>query len=205
MLTQEQKDGLGVALNEAEWLGIAGNAEAHLVAISLRVLALPADELPPVESAIVTLSLSGVSRIAASLRDGRWDDEEADVVGLDLAELPNTVSSFGGMPIYGWTFVDPPENEWVHWSNRLSLDVTLSGAANAHVIDLFQEGGSGRPRHLDLRVWFAELKVLDGDLRQVPLDEFIASGVRWWDGLYSRDPRTSGHGIIPLTPENRTE
>lgn len=34
--------------------------------------------------------------------------------------------------------------------------------------------------------------------RGIALRDFIAAGVRWWDGLYAGDHRTSGHGIFPF-------
>ena len=109
--------------------------------------------------------------------------------------------SFGGCPIYGWEFIDPAEESWSNWRDRLSVDVRLSHDESPHVIDLFQEGGSGKPRHLDLRIWFAQIRITTYEERDIPVPEFIASGVRWWDGLHSGDPRTSGKGSFPLRGE----
>ena len=53
------------------------------------------------------------------------------------------------------------------------------------------------PRHLDLRIWFRELHIHRSTGEEIPLQEFIDGGVRWWDGLYAGDPRTSGNGIYP--------
>jgi hypothetical protein len=54
---------------------------------------------------------------------------------------------------------------------------------------------------LDLRIWFTQIRITTYEERDIPVPEFIASGVRWWDGLHSGDPRTSGKGIFPLRGE----
>ncbi|HEU5107658.1 MAG TPA: hypothetical protein VFT95_03695 [Micromonosporaceae bacterium] len=56
------------------------------------------------------LNLDGLRRRAASLRDGWWNDPEAAVLPLTLAGLDAAVRSFGGCPIYGWEFIDPPQD-----------------------------------------------------------------------------------------------
>lgn len=131
-----------------------------------------------------------MSRIAASLRTGWWNDNAAEVIPLEVNDIDATVRSFGGCPIYGWQFIDPPAESWSNWRDRLSLDARLGEEESAHVIDVFQEGGSASPRYLDLRIWFAQIRITTHDDRHIPLLEFIASGVRWWNGLHCGDPRT---------------
>ncbi|MEU6787743.1 hypothetical protein ABZ912_51865 [Nonomuraea angiospora] len=194
-LTTEQVDGLNVALNEAAWLGIDVDVASMRATVLFDVLALPA-EGPASDETNIALLLDGVSRVAASLRNGWWDDADATVEVLSLPGLDTAVRDFGGNSIYGWEFIDPPEESWAGWRERLSLDANLSEDPAPHVLDLFQEGGGG-PRHLDLRVWFRELRVRRGAGEEVPVQEFIDGGVRWWDGLYAGDPRTTGKGIIP--------
>lgn len=203
-LTEDQKSGLGVALNEAAWLGISINEESHQVALGFRVLALPADSSAQRDDTIVTLLLSGVTRIAASLRSGRWDDPRAEVMPLTIELLPEVVRSFGGSPIYGWDFIDPAEDAWRDWRNRLSFDATVSDVPSAQVIELFQESGSGVARHLDFRAWFGELQVFDDHRNEIALEEFIAAGVRWWEGLHAGDPQTQGHGIVSGARSSRS-
>ncbi len=199
-ISEEDRDGLNIALNEATWIGISVDTTARRARLLLDVLSLPQDGPAPPECPVV-LTLDRVSRIAASLRKGRWDDAEAQVTPLALDDLDAAVRSFGGCPIYGWEFFDPPAESWLHWRERLSLDARLAREESPHVIDLFQEGGSAEPRHLDLRIWFELLRVTTPDERDIPLSGFIASGVRWWDGLHSGDHRTGGKGIFPLRPE----
>jgi hypothetical protein len=73
----------------------------------------------------VIVAVNHVSRIAASLRMGRWNDEAAQVIPLEITDLGATVRSFGGCPVYGSEFIDPPEESWVQWRDRLSVDARL--------------------------------------------------------------------------------
>ena len=196
-ISEDERDGLNVALNEATWAAIDVDVTARRVRLLLNVLSLPPEGVASAGSRVI-VAVSQVSRIAASLRMGWWNDEAAEVVPLDVADLDATVRSFGGCPVYGWEFIDPPEASWLHWRDRLSVDARLDPGQSPHVIDLFQEGGSAQPRHLDLRIWFAQIQITTPDNGDIPLPDFIAPGVRWWDGLYSGDSRTSGQGIFPF-------
>ncbi|MEV6967768.1 hypothetical protein AB0M47_21935 [Hamadaea sp. NPDC051192] len=193
-LTDDQRDGLNRALNEATWLGLTVDADAGRVTTTFDVLTLP-EVGPSPEHALATLVLDGVSRVAASLRNGMWYDRTASVETLQLAQLPETVDRVSGHPIYGCEFVDPPERSWASWRDRLSLDVNLAEPPGRHVLDLFQEAGRIL-QHLDLRIWFDSLRVTDPDGGEIPLQDFIDGGVRWWDALFARDPRTQGRGIV---------
>ena len=98
--------------------------------------------------------------------------------------------------------VDRPEaNNFAAWSDRLSLDWRSEPGGLEHTLDLFQEGYD---RHLDLRIWFDELRVFTPEHEEIALQDFMVGGVRWWDGLYANDPRTAGHGIAPLAGNGRT-
>jgi hypothetical protein len=195
-LSEEQRHGLNVALNEATWLGIDVDQTGDRAAVFVEALTLPAEGPAPQDTA-AALVLTGVSRIAASLRHGWWNDADAEIEQVALADLDTVVRSFGGCPIYGWEFIDPPEESWASWRDRLSLDTALSSEPAPHVLDLFQEGGSGNRRHLDLRVWFRDLHIMRRTGEHIALQEFIDGGLRWWDGLHAGDPRTDGKGIVP--------
>jgi hypothetical protein len=195
-LTNDQRDGLNAALNEAAWLGIDVDVKAARAAVMVEVLTLPAHGPAPNDTT-VALILGGVSRVAASLRNGWWNDTEAPVQPLALADLDATVRSFGGCPVYGWEFVDPPQESWADWRDRLSLDANLSAEPAGHVLELFQEGDPLSPRHLDLRIWFNTLRIARRTGDEVPLQEFIDGGIRWWNGFYAGDPRTGSKGIVP--------
>ncbi len=80
-------------------------------------------------------------------------------------------------------------------SGHLSLDFRAEGTSLNHTLHLFQED---RQQKLDVCVWFDQLDVRDRSSNALSLDEVIAGGKRWWDGLHSGDPRTRTSGIHPL-------
>lgn len=195
MLTEDIRSGLNVALNESRFLSVQVDRAVRSAMVWFEVLTLPEDGPPPADT-VVALAVRGMTRVAASLREGRWDNREATVTPVTLDRLDAVVREFSGSAIYGWDFIDPPDESWAHWRERLSLDEVLSTEAADHVLDLFQEGATVS-RHLDLRLWFTEMSVVDRHGREIELEQFVADGVRWWDALYAGDSRTDGHGIVP--------
>jgi hypothetical protein len=146
-----------------------------------------------------TLRLSGVSRVVASYRAGRWDDPDAVALPLEVGGLRELLRRNGGTPIYGWKFVDNDDDQsWPDWRERLSLDLTLCGPGGHH-LTLFQDL-QGKA-HLDLRAWFGELSVLDGAGGRLDLDAFIAGGVRWWDEMYAGARSDLAPGIVTLAAD----
>jgi hypothetical protein len=195
VLTEDIRSGLNVALNESRLLSVQVDPVARTAKVWFEVLSLP-EEGPAPADTVVSVVVRGVTRVAVSLREGRWDDREAAVTQVALDRLDGVVREFGGSAIYGWEFIDPPEESWTRWRERLSLDQVLSTEAADHVLELFQEGATVS-RHLDLRLWFTELSVVDRYGQEIELGQFVAGGVRWWDALYAGDSRTDGHGIVP--------
>ena len=201
-LSEELTHDLNVALNEATLIGAEVNVADRVAALTFAVLRLPSDDGPPPDDDRVQFILGPVGRLAASLRDGRSDDLDAPVEQFALDQLLEVVLSFKGRSVYGWEFLDRPERDnFAAWSDRLSLDWRSEPGGLSHTLDLFQEGYD---RHLDLRIWFDELRVFTPDCEEIALSDFAAGGVRWWDGLYANDPRTAGHGIAPLAGNGRT-
>ena len=201
-ITPDVAHGLGYALNEATLLGIEPYEDEREVRLGFSVLALPETESGP-RSATVTLVLSPVGRIAVSYRLGKWNDEGAPVQPLPLTELADLVHGFRQQPIYGWEFVDSPEERWAHWKDRLSVDVDWEREGRTHVLDVFQEDLSwGKERILDVRVWFHDLEVLDAQGYPINVTEFVERGRQWWAALATGDPRTHGHGIYGLSPDS---
>ncbi|HEY6324124.1 MAG TPA: hypothetical protein VJA16_21485 [Thermoanaerobaculia bacterium] len=194
-LSVEEKQSLGVALNEARLLGVELDPERRLAAATLAVHTLPETGPGPPDSR-VQLLFSPVGRLAASLRRGAWNDPAAEVETFSLDQLLGIVQSCRG-PVYGWEFFDLHDEQLRRWGDRLSLDFRAGDDGLSHSILLFQEFDTPQ-RHLDLLIWFDRLEVRDPADRPLTLAEFAAGGKRWWDGLYAGDPRTAGAGIMPL-------
>lgn len=195
---------LNVALNESSWCYAEAMSDGSVVDLGFQVLTLPvAGPEPDLMARSIRFHLFSVGRIAASLRMGRWNDVDAAVEPFALKDLNEVVEGFGGCPIYGWEFIDGPEKSWNHWKDRLSLNSVFPRGSDEHVFDLFQESALGPDRHLDVRIWFRDLSVFDYEENPISLEDFSAGGKRWWDALHAGDPRTSGHGIVPLKPEEK--
>ncbi|MEH2181838.1 hypothetical protein [Nostoc sp.] len=192
-LTQEDIDGLSVALNEATVLGFEVSDQHRVAAATFEVLTLPEQGNPP-EDSRVQFIFAPIGRIAASLRLGRWDDDTAQVVPFTIDQLLRVVQNFRGQPIYGWEFFDIHQKDFSRWADRLSVDCLWEPEGLSHSITLFQEGND---KHLDICLWFDDFIIKDPHGNQIPLANFVAGGKRWWDGLYSGDKRTEGHGIFP--------
>jgi hypothetical protein len=195
-VTPDQVDGLGVALNEADWHDLT--VDGDTVSALLTVLARD-DNGDEVADPRRTLRMSGCARLVASYRPVRQDESLGDPLPLDLAGVRAVLHRSGGAPIYGWEFVDAPVPEWLR-SQQLSLDQPLGGAGG-HDLTLFQDL-QGKA-HLDLRVWFSDLSVVDGAGRPLDLDGFIAAGVRWWDAMYAGQRSDRAPGIVALAPPRR--
>jgi hypothetical protein len=193
-LSDDLRAGLEVALNEADFCDLRINERTGEVQLLMVVLTLP-EVGPEPEDRRTVLSCEGVSRVLASLRHGRWDDETAPVEELRLQDLPLTVRSFGSQPIHGWDFLDLPESGNAAWKRQASIDFSVGQGRGEHSIDVFQESVAGPPRHLDLRIEFDELTVRDATGESLELEDFAAGGRRWWAALETSDPRVEGHGI----------
>jgi hypothetical protein len=184
--TPEQLGGLNVALNEAKLLNLELDVLRRLATVELNVLTLP-EEGPAPQDALMGLWLSPVGRVAATLASGAGQIERTRIE--DLSEV---VRAFGGLPIYGWEFFD---SEASLGFEGLSLDCSFADGGLDHTLHLFQESGRGK---LDVQLWFDGLQIRDAVGHDVSIDTFIAGGKRWWDGVFSGDPRTNGSGIQPL-------
>lgn len=87
-------------------------------------------------------SLYQCGRIVAALRESRWDDLLAVPVLFAVEDLLEVVQSFGGLPVYGWEFINHHDRAIDHWKKRTSLAVERHGGSLENRISLFQEGAS---------------------------------------------------------------
>ncbi len=187
---------IGVALNEATLLGAEYDPVRNIVGITFSVLTLPDDESAEPSDPRRQIILTDIGRIAAALRDARWNDFSAQTVPMDVSDLLSTVQSFGGQPIYGWEFINNHDQAFDHWKDVLSLDFMPPNGSLENRLMLFQESATS-DRHLDLWVWFADFLIRDAAGNRIEISEFTAGGKRWWDAMYAGDPRAQGHGIVP--------
>lgn len=197
--SQEQLSAFGAALNEATLLAVDVDAGQRTAALTFDVLSLPPDDGPP-PRAHVRLVLQPVGRIAASLRHGDVDDDDARLEEFALDRLPEVVAGFADAQstLYGWGYLDvPDEQDFTEWKGRLSLDWRSGPGGVSHTLDLFQEAIWTPQRHLDMRFWFDEVRIVGADGREIPFAEFTAGGVRWWRGFFGGDQRTGGLGFSP--------
>jgi hypothetical protein len=195
-VTPDQVDGLGVALNEADWHDLT--VDGDTVSALLTVLARDVDG-EEVADPRRTLRMSGCARLVASYRPLRDDDTSSGPLPLDLDSVREVLHRNGGTPIYGWKFIDAPAPGWLR-AQQFSLDLVLGGAGG-HDLTLFQDL-QGKAQ-LDVRVWFRDLSVLDGTGHPYDLDDFIAAGVRWWEAMYAGRRSDRAPGIVALAPARR--
>jgi hypothetical protein len=191
---------LDVALNESRWLDMDVDAGRRSATATFEVLTLPPEGQPPSDARLI-LVFEPVGRIAASLTHIDDPKEGRRVVELDLADLSQTVRSFGGCPVYGWDFFDRTDDDFEKWSSRLSLDLVWPPGGQNHSIQLFQEGietnalvlnPDNAGRNLDLRLWFDGVQAFTPSGDQISLGDVAAGGGRWWTAMRAGDPRTSG-------------
>ena len=191
-LSDELRQGLNTVLSEATFLGISFDEARAQCRVSLQALSLPDEN----RERAVTLLLSGVGRVAASLRRQQWDDDGPVVLPLQIDQLDDAVHSFGGGALHGSEFVDAPESSWSLWSELLSFDTTLSDGPTPHLLELSQEEGT-EPRELDMRVWFDGITAVDPAGAEIDLQTLIDRGVRWWTAHDAGDPRTINLEVVP--------
>lgn len=189
--TDLDKDGLNTALTEAICLGMQVNKADARIRIPLEVLTA-ADGTPRSDKR-VDLVLLGVGRVAASMRFHWWTtlEPEETVLPLSVESLDEAVHAFGGGCLHGWEFIDPPESSWSKWEKLLSFDTDLGTENTAHVLELTQQEGSNN-RELDVRIWFTDLVIEEQPGgQQIPVQEFVNGGKKWWRAHHNSDPRTT--------------
>jgi hypothetical protein len=186
--------GLNTALAGATCLAVAVDAAARL-RLELEVLTLPVDGPPPADRRI-RMTLTGVSRVAASLRRQGWDDTRPEIFPLTLDTLDEAIAGFDGGALHGWEFIDVDDSGWALWRELLSFDTVIAQHTPAHILEFSQHEGVDS-RELDVRVWFEDVTVETAAGRTITLAEFIAGGARWWKAHDACDPRTMLPNVAP--------
>ena len=194
-ISAEDCDAIGVALNEAILHGVEVDPERRVVGVTLEIRALPAEGSPPADARVQVL-LRPVGRIAAALLRGASDSPDAKVVPFAIEELPERVDSVPGGGIYGWKFVDVHEEQLRWWGSKLSLDWRSGEDGLSHSLYLFKDLDANS--ELDLLIWFDSFRIFTPDFREIEFADFLAGGRRWWEAFRANDPRTAGHGLVPL-------
>ncbi len=195
MSVPDLKRQIALLLDEASVLGFEFDPALRTAVLTVRALTLPEGDGPA--GSTHQLRFRNLTRLAASLRKGLWSDRNAPVEPLELSELSSVIDSFGPREIYGEHFIDSTD-DWLRlWGDRLSLDWQVApGTAARYSFDFFQEGGQAR--HLDVRIWFDDVEVLDEFGVPESLEQVAEAALRWWAALRAGDPRTASSGIIPL-------
>ena len=147
MKPEELRHRIGLALNEATLLGVEFDKEKNLVACSFALVAMDKDGNVPEDNRLLFI-FKPVGRFVASLRNGHWDDKNAEVEKFEPENILEIIQSFKGLSIYGWDFINCGDKDFGTWKDRLSFDYsTGDNIGLTNTIDLFQEGGN---RHIDL-------------------------------------------------------
>jgi hypothetical protein len=193
----EARGAVGVALNEADVLGVRLEPSGAWCDLLLHVLALPqTGPLDPDARRILRLTMPAQVRIL--LRE----DQPAPsgygpvipLTGLDAVEDFFASLSWSGS-MYGWKFLDDPS--LTHdWPSRPSLTIDVRSGAGSHSLFWFNEcgrdeGGMPAAYCIEGTVTFEDLEILRADTSPQPLEEFISDGSRYWRALHSRDKRLS--------------
>ena len=198
-IDEDLRHRMGLALNEATLLGVEFDKEKNLVACSFALVTMDKDGNVPDDNRLLFI-FKPVGRFVASLRNGHWDDKNAEVEKFEPESILEIIQSFKGLSIYGWDFVNCGDEDFDTWKDRLSFDYSKGeNVGLSNTIDLFQEGGN---RHIDLRIWFDDFEILTPMYESVDLEEFLENGKRGWDAIYANNEKMGDFGIIPASKEN---
>ncbi len=187
-LTDQQVKDLNLVCQEATWIGLEINQQGAWAGITLCVRSLPVEGPAPTDTRVL-LVLEPLTRIAASYRDGIWNDKDAEVIPLTVPLLEHRVFEAQDT-VCGTDFFNVSDEQGFEpWSKLLSLDVKTENIdfGSSNTLNLFQD----LSRFLAVRIWFGGVHVYGADGKEMPLLDLVEGSKRWWQGLRDRDPRTS--------------
>lgn len=194
------RERLETALNESDVVGIRLDPAGRHVDVLLHVIALP-------ESGPLTKDGRRIMRLTRPpaalrflLRRNLAGEQAATEPAIPLADEAAVEDFFDslawGDSIYGWRFFDDP-GLTSDWPTDPSLRISVRADAGAHSFYWFNECGVvGRDGEtaafcIEGTVTFEDAVILDAEEREIPIETFIADGVRQWDALYAHDERVS--------------
>jgi hypothetical protein len=192
------RERLGVALNESDVVGVRLDpARAH-VDVLLHVIAL-SESGPLTKDGRRIMRLMRPAELRFLLRRDPIGEQAAIQPAIPLADEAAVENFFdslaGGGSIYGWRFFDEP-GLTSDWPADPSLRVPVRAEGGAHSFYWFNECGVERDGETEAfciegTVTFDDLAVFDAEEREIPIETFIADGVRQWDAFYAHDERLS--------------
>jgi hypothetical protein len=179
-LTPEIKDGLNLALNEAIIIGLDFDEERQTVYVTFCPIAIQQDGTIPSDNRFL-FAFRNVGRLASSLTL----EPDTTAIKFKSNELGAKVSEFKNESIYGWEFIDNPEEiVFKQWKDNVSFDTVINDSCiNQHTIDLFQEDKYSK-KSIDIRIWFENIEIFDSDSKLLDVQTFIDNGKRGWDKIY---------------------
>ncbi|MCR9015435.1 hypothetical protein NU887_10340 [Aquiflexum sp. XJ19-11] len=179
-ITEDIKDGLNLALNEAIIVGLDFDKEVRTVYLTFYPIAIQQDGTIPNDNRFL-FAFRNVGRLASSLTLV----PETKAIKFDTNELSNKMSEFKNESLYGWEFIDNDEELiFKQWKDNVSFDEIFSDSfEKQHTIDLFQEDKYSK-KTIDIRIWFDKIEMFDSNLKPFAAQTFIDNGKRGWDKLY---------------------
>jgi hypothetical protein len=192
------RERLETALNECEVVGVRLDPAGGHVDVLLHVIALP-EAGPLVTDGRRIMRLERPAELRFLLRRDRIDEPLATQPAVPLADESAVEDFFEslswGGSIYGWHFFDDP-GLTSDWPANLSLTVAVRPDGGTHSFYWFNEcgiqgDGDAETFCIEGTITFDDLAILDAEAREMPIETFIADGVRHWDALYAHDDRLS--------------
>jgi hypothetical protein len=179
MISQNIKEGLNQALNEAEILGLDFNEARKTVYITFYPIAIQQNGQIPFDNRIL-FAFKNIGRIASSLTLNTGEP----AIPFNPCQLASKIDEYKNASIYGWEFIDNKEGFFNEWRDNKSFDLIIDNDFNSqHTIDLFQEDKFSN-KSIDIRIWFDYIEIFDSGLNAVDIQLFIDNGKRGWNKLY---------------------
>ena len=185
-ITQDIKDGLNYALNEASIIGLDFDEERKNVYVTFYPIAIQHDGKIPNDNRFL-IAFRNVGRLASSLTL----DKDSPAIKFDPNQLADKMSEYKNEQLYGWEFIDNGETIFNDWKDNKSFDLVINNNFDKqHTIDLFQEDKYSK-KTIDVRIWFENFEIFDSNLKPFDVQTFIDNGKRGWDKLYESGWKTT--------------